>query len=354
MSTSKPKEKESSSKFRARRLSVSDIDTSEFDKNTSSPSATKKNRARRMSMSPEMGHKPAIALPFDVERVGTYSCHGLEPGMRNGETTSKINQDRGAVCHPFADDPNKALFCVYDGHGVMGDKVSHYVMNKISEVLEDHPCLDEDPETALKESFVAVDNSLRADPSINAELSGTTAVVVLMIGNELWIGNSGDSRAVICRNNEAVDLSIDQKPDSPEEMKRIRKAGGYVSPPEVEWGGPARVWLDETMTLPGLAMGRSLGDHLVSKVGVIAEPEVTHFTIGPDDSFIVLASDGVWEFIESDQACAIIQNGAQKGALSCCRDLILQSQKRWREEEGDYSDDITAIILFLPIDLDAK
>ena len=41
------------------------------------------------------------------------------------------------------------------------------------------------------------------------------------------------------------------------EMRRIKKKGGFVSPPEEEWGGPARVWLDANMTLPGLAMARS-------------------------------------------------------------------------------------------------
>mmetsp|Transcript_38159 Transcript_38159/g.120175 ORF Transcript_38159/g.120175 Transcript_38159/m.120175 type:complete len:214 (-) Transcript_38159:163-804(-) len=73
---------------------------------------------------------------------------------------------------------------------------------------------------------------------------------------------------------KAVALSEDQKPDTPAEQKRIEKAGGFVSPPEEEWGGPARVWLDANMTLPGLAMARSIGDHLVGGKGVIAKPEV--------------------------------------------------------------------------------
>ena len=76
----------------------------------------------------------------------------------------------------------------------------------------------------------------------------------------------------------------------------------------------ARVWLDANMTLPGLAMARSIGDHLVSSVGVIAEPVVQwySFTLPPDESsdgpyFLVMASDGVWEFIESVSACALVK-----------------------------------------------
>ena len=71
--------------------------------------------------SPEMGViKPKALLPFSVESVGTYSCHGVEPGIRQGETSAKINQDRGCVCFPFGSDSatkTMALMCVFDGHG---------------------------------------------------------------------------------------------------------------------------------------------------------------------------------------------------------------------------------------------
>lgn len=300
-----------------------------------------------------MGRKPIVELPFDPSIVGTYSCHGLEPGLRNGETTAKINQDRGCVCYPFNDDPKKALFCVYDGHGACGDKVSHYVMNTLQAQLEDHPNLNDNPEKALKEAFVTTDEMLKADKMINAELSGTTAVVVYMNGLEVWVGNSGDSRAVLGKKTpngtKAFALSEDQKPDSPVEKKRILREGGFVSDPEVEWGGPARVWLDDSCTLPGLAMGRSIGDHLVSQVGVIAEPEVLHTTLGEDCDFIVLASDGVWEFIDSQEACDMISSQRNKPANEVCKSVIQTSQQKWRTEEGDYSDDITAIVIYLPL-----
>ena len=99
----------------------------------------------------------------------------------------------------------------------------------------------------------------------------------------------GDSRAMLCdkaagkregalADAVAKDLTEDQKPDTPAEAARI-KIGRLHSPPEEEWGGPARVWLDANMTLPGLAMARSIGDHLVSSVGVIAEPVVEAYTL---------------------------------------------------------------------------
>ena len=328
--------------------------------------------------------KPKDQLPFELKAVGTYSCHGVEPGMRAGETSAKINQDRGCVCFPFGMENQtkykQALFCVYDGHGALGDKVSHYAMNRIQEELEKHAALDADPEKALKETFVSVDNALKADKSIDAELSGTTAVVVLYREDNAtgeitaWSACCGDSRAVLCSLKKgqpklrdgcqlsdatADDLTIDQKPDTPAEAERIKRKGGFISPPEEEWGGPARVWLDANMTLPGLAMARSIGDHLVSAVGVIAEPEVKKFSLGkpPEDEaadgplFIVMASDGVWEFIESDDACALVKKFLQRtddsgnDATVAVTKLIETAAAKWRQEEGDYRDDITAIVV---------
>jgi serine/threonine protein phosphatase PrpC len=352
--------------FRARRLSVSEMEKSLPEGGRSSGASVSQSggsgqKARRMSMSPEMGViKPRATLPFPLEIVGTYSCHGVEPGIRAGETSAKINQDRGCVCYPFGDGTyNQALFCVFDGHGACGDKVSHFAMNTIQQKLEEHPALNNDPGKALKETFITVDEQLRKDNSIDAELSGTTAVVVIARvienGNIMcYAANVGDSRAVMAlKSNKlpsgghvAKNLTEDQKPDTPAEMRRIKKKGGFVSPPEEEWGGPARVWLDANMTLPGLAMARSIGDHLVSAIGVCAEPEITQFEVKEDEcKFMVMASDGVWEFIESQPSVDIVQAFIDSSATEACTRLIETAAAKWRSEEGDYRDDITAIVV---------
>ncbi len=72
----------------------------------------------------------------------------------------------------------------------------------------------------------------------------------------------------------AIPLSTDQNPDSPGEMERILSSGGYVTPPP-EPGLSSHVWLNRGHTQIGLAMSRSIGDHAVKDVGVIAKPVVT-------------------------------------------------------------------------------
>ena len=65
------------------------------------------------------------------------------------------------------------------------------------------------------------------------------------------------------------------------------------------------MWL-KNEDIPGLAMTRSFGDETAARVGVIAEPgmlyynnylEILELDLCKDDKFIVLASDGVWEFL---------------------------------------------------------
>ena len=98
-------------------------------------------------------------------------------------------------------------------------------------------------------------------------------------------------------------LSIDHKPDRKDEHERIIECGGRVDTfrePNGESVGPARVWLKEQQ-VPGLAMSRSLGDYVASTVGVISEPEFFEMEIKAHDKFIVLASDGLWEFIDNEE-----------------------------------------------------
>lgn len=64
--------------------------------------------------------------------------------------------------------------------------------------------------------------------------------------------------------------------------------------------GPARVWLKE-LEVPGLAMSRSLGDQVAQSVGVSPEPEITIYDIDVNDRYIIIASDGVWEFLSNDE-----------------------------------------------------
>jgi len=108
--------------------------------------------------------------------------------------------------------------------------------------------------------------------------------------------------------------------------------------------GPARVWVARDM-YPGLAMSRSIGDIIAQSVGVSCEPEFVEFDLNYErDMCLILASDGVWEFIDSAEAIALVSS--QSSAEAAARLLCKESLRRWSDEE-DVCDDITAIVAFI-------
>lgn len=346
-------------------------------------------------------NKSEHKLPFPRDIVGTYSCHGIEPiygdssddydedeekqqqqeewnhllaeeaedrlleaaeqkeSAQNGQVhddnaaiVAKINQDRGGVVFPYGNCRRTALFAVYDGHGTGGELVSQFALYEIQRRLEKHELFSTNLETAFKETFIAVDDSLKEEPLIDPLYAGTTACVAILQDKKLTVANAGDSRAVLARaadragSWEATNLTVDQNPDLPAEMERILNSGGYVSPPPGP-GLSARVWLDSSCTQIGLAMARSIGDHAVSAAGVIPEPVVTSFDLSPQDEFLILASDGVWEFLSSADAVQLVGEKLHLGSTKACQALIEAAAARWHEEEGEYRDDITAIVVRL-------
>jgi serine/threonine protein phosphatase PrpC len=105
-------------------------------------------------------------------------------------------------------------------------------------------------------------------------------------------------------------LSNDHKLNIETECERIIESGGRVqsfkdTQNPNESIGPRRVWLPD-QEIPGLAMSRSMGDEVAHSVGVSAVPEVLEFTLGVSDRFVVIGSDGLWEFLTNEQVCEIV------------------------------------------------
>ena len=116
--------------------------------------------------------------------------------------------------------------------GANGDKVSHFVMNEVQTTVEDLLGKGQSPKQALTTAFEEADSSLAKNKAIDAELSGTTAVVLLYhfespTSHKMWAACAGDSRAVFSSNGgkKVTDATVDQKPDTPAEQRRIEQAG---------------------------------------------------------------------------------------------------------------------------------
>ena len=132
-------------------------------------------------------------------------------------------------------------------------------------------------------------------------------------------------------------------------MSRINKYGGRVESYRDNSGnfvGPERVWNKE-MDGPGLAMSRSFGDEIAHKIGVVVDPEILESYFLKEDKFIVLGSDGIWEFISNNEVVEIVKNYYLENNIEgAIEHLYSESSKRWIMEE-EVVDDITIIVIFL-------
>ena len=99
---------------------------------------------------------------------------------------------------------------------------------------------------------------------------------------------------------------------------------------------------------PGLAMTRSFGDRVACKCGVTVEPEVLEFDLSPQDCFIVLASDGVWDQMSNEEVGNIVMPYyEQRNAEKAAEQLVRAAFQKWKDKASDIVDDITCVVIFL-------
>lgn len=265
----------------------------------------------------------------------------------------KANQDAMVMCEHEAS--GSLLLCVMDGHGEFGDTVSYSLKDQWPRMLFEHEAFIDDVPRALRESILAAEENVLDAMGSDADFSGTTFVCALIRGDQLWVANAGDSRVSAGFRDEtqpsgfrARNISIDHKPDSPGEKERILAAGGRVFAVRYDDGidGPQRVWLGDA-DIPGLAMARSLGDCVAHTAGVSSEPEIFHETIDPSSmAFLVLASDGLWEFLSDQNVIDQIAAGEGKDPNTLVTEMITTANNEWLKEE-EVIDDTTVVVAYL-------
>jgi len=107
---------------------------------------------------------------------------------------------------------------------------------------------------------------------------------------------------------------------------------------------------------PGLRLSRSLGDLSAERDGLLTPtPEMCRHSVDSDDEILILASDGVFEFIDDAKAVTIVANVKAGGgsASDACASLVKQAALYWRLHEEGYRDDITCIVVYLQPALEA-
>jgi len=136
---------------------------------------------------------------------------------------------------------------------------------------------------------------------------GCTSNVVYLDKNikKIYVANAGDSRCVLGKNGEAMEMSIDHKPDCQVEIDRIEKSGSVITDGRVDGN---------------LNLTRSLGDlkykhrdHLTpEEQAITANPDTYEFDITNDIDFILMGCDGIWEKQSNEEAVKWVYEQIEK------------------------------------------
>ncbi|XP_028258342.1 protein phosphatase 1G isoform X2 [Parambassis ranga] len=176
--------------------------------------------------------------------------------------------------------------------------------------------------------------------------SGTTAVVALIRGKQLIVANAGDSRCVVSEHGKAVDMSYDHKPEDELELARIKNAGGKVT-------------MDGRVN-GGLNLSRAIGDHFYKRNKALppeeqmisAMPDVKVLTLNEEHDFMVIACDGIWNVLSSQEVVDFIserikpdQSGKARPLSSIVEELLDHCLAPDTSGDGTGCDNMTCIII---------
>jgi integrin-linked kinase-associated serine/threonine phosphatase 2C len=210
-----------------------------------------------------------------------------------------------------------SFYAIFDGHGTSGKEASNtacefmlgFIEKQAQHIIDAMPDSSTIPDL-LNDMFAKADKNLKTC-GVDMDLSGTTCTCVLIKGETLFVANVGDSRAVLGRISEtnrlAIELTQDHRPYVKGERERVVRAGGKVkrlTNKQGELSGPLRVWADQHG--PGLALTRSLGDFMSKKIGFSSKPVIEKLSLKEFDHFLVIATDGLWDVLNSSEVVTFI------------------------------------------------
>lgn len=250
----------------------------------------------------------------------------------------------------FGSKKNSAYFAIYDGHG--GRQCVEYVTEHLHlNLLREMQQGEDSVIDCLIKSFNITDRDMQ---SSGIHTSGCTACCCLLQedvaghGNRLiYTAHLGDARAVICRSGLAVRLTSqsDHKATDPEETKRVIEAGGTIFNERVNGM---------------LAISRAFGDHQLKAPALPRDvvsnvPDITSTELTVEDTFVILACDGLWDVMEDQESVNIVLEGLRE-LITLTPDVDLrgayfksQILARMLVEEAlarGTSDNVTVLVVF--------
>lgn len=239
-----------------------------------------------------------------------------------------------------------AFFGVFDGHG--GDQAAIFAAKFVLTFIENSEAYESlDPRKlepgqvarAMMEGFIDCDEDLKEIPGFKdgLDFSGSTGTAAFVTPTHLIIGNTGDSRTVLCKSDKVAFATIDHKPKDEKERIRIEAAGGHIADERVNGD---------------LASARSFGDFRYkldpnlppSRQQITVLPDVTILDRSDEDQFLILACDGVWDVMSNLECTRYVLTALRKG-ISLANTCEMVLDECLRKSSGD---NMSIMILLFP------
>lgn len=208
-----------------------------------------------------------------------------------------------------------AFYGVFDGHG--GADAAVYMKRHALRFLfedgdfpqwsesDDDEMYIESVESSVRRAFLQADLALSDEASVSRS-SGTTALTALVLGSVLLVANAGDCRAVLSRKGTAIELSHDHRPAHTPERERVMQCGGFIDDGYLNGVlSVTRALGDWDLKCPDETPGPTLSP-------LIAEPELKQATLTPEDEFMIIGCDGIWDVLSSQQAVSFVRRGLRR------------------------------------------
>ncbi|KAF8785732.1 uncharacterized protein LOC129958849 [Argiope bruennichi] len=316
-------------------------------------------------------HRFLPAAETDIE-IETGSADELSYTAASMQGWRKNQEDR-YICLPNFYE-NSCYFGVFDGHG--GFVVAEFLKRRLHVEIKYFLRDGQDTETALHSGFLTCDSSMRTPETIDelnsiieehfgsssdddddedssssdsdeeirqpAFACGSTATVAIIENNTIYVANVGDSRCVLSRDRIAIDLSKDHRPDDLEERIRITNAGGTVS--------------QDGRINGSLNLSRGFGDFRfkstcdTTQQMLSVEPFIKSIAIEENDEFLIIASDGIWNSMGSQDVVDFVTERFQDEECDLeeiCKNIFHLNLSPNPIKEGTGCDNMTAIIVML-------
>lgn len=197
------------------------------------------------------------------------------------------------------------FFAICDGHG--GDMVAKEVIINLEKYLTKKKLSFPLSHKYIAKVYNYIQKKLERHPDKIATACGCTALVVIRyidpktVNKNIQVINIGDCRAVLSRKGLAIPLTKDHKPYWPDEKRRIDLVN-------MKHNTDKRIHFEAgDWRIGDLSVSRAFGD-LDNVPYVTHIPDIFYYQLIPDDEFIVMACDGVWDVLKNDEVINFVRD----------------------------------------------